>query len=105
MTNEHFEVHPEGMRELAAEFRTAADEIGGRLQGFTAQAGQIGTAFGLLGACTGVTSQYAEMLLHTEQGIAELAALLQHSGSGLEHSAANYDAVESFTASSMGSRS
>ncbi|MEU9121828.1 hypothetical protein AB0C96_18550 [Streptomyces sp. NPDC048506] len=105
MSSEHFEAHPEGIRELAAEFSTAADEIDNRLQGFAAQAGQIGTAFGLLGACTGVTSQYAEMLVHTEEGLAELAALLRHSGFGLEHSAANYDAVEAVTVSSMGGRS
>ncbi|REK91228.1 hypothetical protein DY245_05605 [Streptomyces inhibens] len=104
MSSEHFEVHPEGIRELASEFRTAAEEIDSRVKGFAAQAGRIGTAFGLLGACTGVTSQYAEMLNHTDEGLVELAGLLRHSGAGLEHSAANYDAVESHTVSTMGGR-
>ncbi|WP_030073842.1 type VII secretion target [Streptomyces natalensis] len=103
MLSTTFEARPAGIRDLATEFSTAADDIESRLKEFAGQAAQIGTAFGLLAACADTTSQYLEALTRTEEQIAQLAALLRDSG--LVQSAAHYECVESETASFWGGRS
>ncbi|KPC66016.1 hypothetical protein ADL29_06210 [Streptomyces chattanoogensis] len=98
----HFQAHPDGLRELAADFQSAADELAGCIKDFQGSVIEIGEAFGLLGACTGVTSQYVEMVVHTGEGLTELAHLLYANSSGVHQSAGNYEGVDQHVSATMG---
>ncbi|MEW1657952.1 MULTISPECIES: type VII secretion target [unclassified Streptomyces] len=101
MTAEHFQAHPDEIRDLAGEFTSVVDELTAHIAGFVGDAIEIGEAFGLLGACTGVTSQYTEMVNNTSEGLNEIAQLLANSASGLQTSADNYTSVDTHTSSTM----
>ncbi|MFI2190529.1 WXG100 family type VII secretion target [Streptomyces sioyaensis] len=98
----HFQAHPEELRELAKDFQTAADELAGRIASFQGSVVEIGEAFGLLGACTGVTGQYMEMVNHTSEGLTELANLLYANSSGIQQSAGNYEGIDQHISATMG---
>ncbi|MFI9047962.1 hypothetical protein [Streptomyces sp. NPDC053427] len=98
----HFQAHPDGLRELATDFQSAADELAGRIEEFVGNVFEIGEAFGIIAACKGVTDQYWEMVNHTGEGLAELAQVLRCNSSGLHRSAANYDGVDAHTSATMG---
>ncbi|MFJ9419442.1 hypothetical protein ACIRPT_35580 [Streptomyces sp. NPDC101227] len=102
MPTELFQAHPDGLRALAGDFRSAADELSGRIASFAGSVFEVGEAFGLLGACTGVTSQYLEMVHHTGEGLTELALLLSSNSSGLHQTAGNYEGVDRHTSATMG---
>ncbi|MFB7630072.1 WXG100 family type VII secretion target [Streptomyces sp. NPDC056149] len=98
----HFQAHPDGLRELAADFQSAAEELAGRIEGFVGDVFEVGEAFGLIAACKGITDQYWEMVNHTGEGLAELAQVLRCNSSGLNQSAANYDGVDTRTSATLG---
>ncbi|MFF4950333.1 type VII secretion target [Streptomyces chattanoogensis] len=98
----HFQAHPDGLRELAADFQSAADELAGRIDGFVGNVFEVGEAFGVIAACQGITDQYWEMVNSTSEGLAELAQLLRSNSAGLHQSAANYDGVDKHTSETLG---
>ncbi|WP_369357132.1 type VII secretion target [Streptomyces sp. cg2] len=102
MAARQFQAHPDGLRELAAEFQSAADELAGGIEGFVGNVFEIGEAFGVIAACQGITDQYWEMVNHTSEGLAELAQLLRSNSAGLNQSAANYDGVDEHTSQTLG---
>ncbi|MFG2864184.1 WXG100 family type VII secretion target [Streptomyces sioyaensis] len=101
MAANHFQAHPDGLRELASDFQSAADELAGRIEAFKGSVVEIGEAFGVVGACAGVTSQYLEMVNSTGEGLTELAQLLSSNSSGLQQSAGNYEGVDRHTSTTM----
>ncbi|MGG2462518.1 type VII secretion target [Streptomyces sp. RGM 3693] len=96
-----FQAHPDGLRELATEFQSAADELAGGIEGFVGNVFEIGEAFGVIAACQGITDQYAEMVNRTAEGLAELAQLFRSNSAGLHQSAANYDGVDAHTSETL----
>jgi uncharacterized protein YukE len=96
-----FHVQPDGLDTLAADFRSAGQRLADRIGGFSGQAFAIGEAFGLLGACSGVTEKYADMVAHTGEGLGRLAELLQSTGDALKHSSEQYRGTDGSVARTM----
>lgn len=75
---------------LAGKFTDHSDELGPKVTSFAGSTGQIGEAFGVLGACDGATEQYTNLTSETVTGLNQLMATLAGISSGLNQTAAAF---------------
>jgi uncharacterized protein YukE len=90
MTDQQFETDPSALVALAGDFHQEATALPGDAISFGENAGQIGTAFGILGVCDGASRQYASLLNSTLNALGKVAEMLEGDADQLGQTAQTY---------------
>jgi uncharacterized protein YukE len=99
-----FHTRSDAIQKLAAEFSSAADDLKALTRSFEAKASAVGSAFGLLGACTSASGKYESLVGETATGLFRLDEVLSGDSDGLRHNAGSYQATEQHNTRLLGGR-
>ncbi|MEY9844968.1 hypothetical protein [Streptacidiphilus sp. MAP5-3] len=89
-----FEITYSSVKFLSESFNQEASGLAGDAVSFGEAAGQIGQAFGILGACDGASQQYASLLNSTLNALGMIAEALQAESEQLGQTIETYDGNE-----------
>ncbi|GAA2672221.1 type VII secretion target [Actinoplanes palleronii] len=100
MSGEQLHVETEALR-AARRFQSQQALVVAELAGRVRGAATVGGAFGKLGQSNGMEASYVAWVDSEATSLTDLARMLNDIGDGLEHSADQYDGVDTSTADWM----